>query len=175
MIGTLIGPGGKNIRQLVKDTGAEINVEDDGTVTIAAVEQASADMAIAAVKKLSEVPEVGKIYQAVVKKIMDFGAFVEILPGKEGLVHISQLDAQRVNKVEDIVKVGDTIEVKLIRIDEEGRMNLSRKAVLVGDEAAGVNQEQQRERRPRPGGGHGHGQRRGGGGGRGGPPPRREH
>ena len=175
MIGTLIGPGGKNIRQLVKDTGAEINVEDDGTVTIAAVEQASADMAIAAVKKLSEVPEVGKIYQAVVKKIMDFGAFVEILPGKEGLVHISQLDAQRVNKVEDIVKVGDTIEVKLIRIDEEGRMNLSRKAVLVGEEAAGVNQEQQRERRPRPGGGHGHGQRRGGGGGRGGPPPRREH
>jgi len=172
MIGTLIGPGGKNIRQLVKDTGAEINVEDDGTVTIAAVEQASADMAIAAVKKLSEVPEVGKIYQATVKKIMDFGAFVEILPGKEGLVHISQLDAQRVNKVEDIVKLGDTIEVKLIRIDEEGRMNLSRKAVLVGDEAAGVNQEQQRERRPRPGGGHGH--HRGGGGGKG-PHPRRDH
>ncbi len=159
MIGTLIGPGGKNIRQLVKDTGAEINVEDDGTVTIAAVEQMSADKAIEAVKKLSEVPEVGKIYEAVVKKVVDFGAFVEFLPGKEGLVHISQLDAQRVAKVDDVVKVGDKIEVKLIRIDEEGRMNLSRKAVLVGDEAAGIDQEQQRERRPRPGGGH----RRGGG------------
>ena len=162
MIGTLIGPGGKNIRQLVKDTGAEINVEDDGTVTIAAVEQMSADQAIAAVRRLSEVPEVGKVYEAVVKKIMDFGAFVEFLPGKEGLVHISQLDAQRVEKVEDVAKVGDKIEVKLIRIDEEGRMNLSRKAVLVGDEAAGIDKEQQRERRPRPGGGH----RRGGGGGR---------
>ncbi len=132
MIGQLIGPGGKNIRQLVKDTGAEINIEDDGTVTVAAVGQDSADLALAAINRMTEVPEVGKTYTATVKKIMDFGAFVEILPGKEGLVHISQLDVTRVAKVDDIVKLGDSIEVKLLKIDDEGRLNLSRKAVLQG-------------------------------------------
>ncbi|HXG37457.1 MAG TPA: polyribonucleotide nucleotidyltransferase [Bacteroidota bacterium] len=136
MIGALIGPGGKNIRQLVKDSGAEINVEDDGTVTVAAVEKESAEKALNAIRRLAEVPEVGKVYQATVKKIMEFGAFVEILPGKEGLVHISQLDVNRVGKVEDIVKVGDTIEVKLMKIDDEGRLNLSRKALLPGGESA---------------------------------------
>jgi polyribonucleotide nucleotidyltransferase len=136
MIGALIGPGGKNIRQLVKESGAEINVEDDGTVTVAAVEKESAEKALNAIRRLAEVPEVGKVYQATVKKIMEFGAFVEILPGKEGLVHISQLDVNRVGKVEDIVKVGDTIEVKLMKIDDEGRLNLSRKALLPGGEGA---------------------------------------
>jgi polyribonucleotide nucleotidyltransferase len=149
MIGALIGPGGKNIRQLVKDSGAEINIEDDGTVTIAAVEKESADKALAAIRRLAEVPEVGKVYQATVKKIMEFGAFVEILPGKEGLVHISQLDVQRVGKVEDIVKVGDTIEVKLMRIDEEGRLNLSRKALLPGGEKALEEMSKPRPKRDR--------------------------
>lgn len=149
MIGLLIGPGGKNIRQLVKDTGAEINIEDDGTVTIAAVGQESAEKALAAVHKITEVPEVGKTYQATVKKIMDFGAFVEILPGKEGLVHISQLDVNRVGKVEDVVKLGDQIEVKLIRIDEEGRLSLSRKAVLLGPDAVIEEPRAPRERGPR--------------------------
>jgi polyribonucleotide nucleotidyltransferase len=147
MIGPLIGPGGKNIRQLVKDSGAEINIEDDGTVTVAAVLKESADKALAAIRKMTELPEVGKVYQATVKKIMDFGAFVEILPGKEGLVHISQLDVNRVAKVDDIVKVGDVIEVKLMRIDEEGRLNLSRKALLPGGENAHEEMHRARERR----------------------------
>jgi polyribonucleotide nucleotidyltransferase len=147
MIGPLIGPGGKNIRQLVKDSGAEINIEDDGTVTVAAVLKESADKAIAAIRKMTEVPEVGKVYQATVKKIMDFGAFVEILPGKEGLVHISQLDVNRVAKVDDIVKLGDVIEVKLMRIDEEGRLNLSRKALLPGGEKAHEEMHRPRDRR----------------------------
>lgn len=150
MIGPLIGPGGKNIRQLVKDSGAEINIEDDGTVTVAAVQKESADIAIAAIRKLTELPEVGKVYQATVRKIMDFGAFVEILPGKEGLVHISQLDVNRVGKVEDVVKLGDTIEVKLMKIDEEGRLNLSRKALLPGGENALEEMNRPRERRDRP-------------------------
>ncbi len=149
MIGPLIGPGGKNIRQLVKESGAEINIEDDGTVTIAAVQKESADKALNAIRRLTEVPEVGKVYQATVKKIMEFGAFVEILPGKEGLVHISQLDTQRVAKVEDIVKLGDVIEVKLMKIDDEGRLNLSRKALLPGGENAHEEMERRHQKRER--------------------------
>ncbi|MEX2190849.1 MAG: polyribonucleotide nucleotidyltransferase [Bacteroidota bacterium] len=147
MIGALIGPGGKNIRQIVKDSGAEINIEDDGTVTVAAVERESADKAIAAIMRMTEAPEVGKVYRATVKKIMEFGAFVEILPGKEGLVHISQLDVNRVNKVEDLLKLGDQIDVKLMKIDDEGRLSLSRKALLPGGENA--LEEMNRPRKPR--------------------------
>jgi polyribonucleotide nucleotidyltransferase len=147
MIGALIGPGGKNIRQLVKDSGAVINVEDDGTVTVAAVLKESADKAMDYIRKMSEMPEVGKTYTATVKKIMEFGAFVEILPGKEGLVHISQLDTKRVEKVEDLFKVGDTLEVKLMLIDSEGRLNLSRKALLPGGENAHEEMKKARERR----------------------------
>lgn len=158
MIGPLIGPGGKNIRQIVKDSGAEINIEDDGTVTIAAVEKTSADAALRAIQRLTESPEIGKVYTATVKKIMEFGAFVEILPGKEGLVHISQLDVNRVNKVDDIVKLGDTIEVKLINIDNEGRLVLSRKALLPGGENAAEEIEKRardrKEHPPRERGGH---------------------
>ncbi|MEK6566161.1 MAG: polyribonucleotide nucleotidyltransferase [Bacteroidota bacterium] len=153
MIGPVIGPGGKNIRNIVKESGAEINIEDDGTVTIAAVEKESADKALEMIRRLVELPEVGKVYKATVKKLMDFGAFVEILPGKEGLVHISQLDVNRVEKVEDIVKLGDAIEVKLMAIDSEGRLNLSRKALLPGGENAAEEMAKARERRgPRDGG-----------------------
>lgn len=152
MIGALIGPGGKNIRQIVKDSGAEINIEDDGTVVVAAVEPESAEKALAAIRRMTELPEVGKTYMATVKKIMDFGAFVEILPGKEGLVHISQLDVNRVEKVGDVVKLGDQIEVKLMKIDEEGRLNLSRKALLPGGENA--HEEMNRPRKPRSHEGH---------------------
>jgi len=147
MIGSLIGPGGKNIRQLVKDSGAEVNVEDDGTVTVAAVLKESADKAMDYIRKLTELPEVGKVYPATVKKIMEFGAFVEILPGKEGLVHISQLDTNRVEKVEDLFKVGDALEVKLMAIDSEGRLSLSRKALLPGGENAHEEMKKARERR----------------------------
>jgi polyribonucleotide nucleotidyltransferase len=147
MIGPLIGPGGKNIRQLVKDSGAEINIEDDGTVTVAAVEKESAEKALNYIRALSELPEVDKIYKATVKKITDFGAFVEILPGKEGLVHVSQLDVKRVENVEDFLKVGDEIEVKLMHIDSDGKMSLSRKALLPGGENADEEMRRSRERK----------------------------
>ncbi len=130
LIGALIGPGGKNIRSIVAESGAEINIEDDGTVVIAATTQEASDKATALINKITAVPEVGKVYKATVKKIMDFGAFVEILPGKEGLVHISQLDVKRVAKVSDVAKVGDVFEVKLLEIDDKGRLNLSRKVLL---------------------------------------------
>ncbi len=136
LIGALIGPGGKNIRSIVADSGAEINVEDDGTVVVAATSQESADKAIYAIKKIAEVPEVGKVYHATVKKVMDFGAFVEFLPGKEGLVHVSQLDVKRVEKPSDVVKVGDTFDVKIIDQDDQGRYKLSRKVLMAGGATA---------------------------------------
>lgn len=130
MIGALIGPGGKNIRQIVKDSGAEVNIEDDGTIVVAATSKESADKAIYAINRIAEVPEVGKVYHSVVKKVTDFGAFVEFLPGKEGLVHVSQLDTKRVNKPSDVVKVGDEFDVKIIEKDDQGRYKLSRKALM---------------------------------------------
>ncbi|MEO8168163.1 MAG: polyribonucleotide nucleotidyltransferase, partial [bacterium] len=130
MIGALIGPGGKNIRQIVKDSGAEVNIEDDGTVIVAATSKESADKAIRAIGRIAEVPEVGKIYRAKVTKVMDFGAFVEFLPGKEGLVHVSQLDTKRVNKPSDVVKVGDEFDVKITDKDDQGRWKLSRKVLM---------------------------------------------
>jgi polyribonucleotide nucleotidyltransferase len=133
LIGALIGPGGKNIRQIVKDSGAEINIEDDGSVVVAATSKESADKAIAAISRITELPEVGKIYHAVVKKVTDFGAFVEFLPGKEGLVHVSQLDVKRVNKPSDVVKVGDEFDVKITDKDEQGRWKLSRKVLMKPD------------------------------------------
>jgi len=131
MIGAVIGPGGKMIRQIVKDSGAEVNIEDDGTVVVAATSKESADIAINAIKRITELPEVGKIYHAVVKKVTDFGAFVEFLPGKEGLVHVSQLDVKRVNKPSDVVKVGDEFDVKITDKDEQGRYKLSRKVLMM--------------------------------------------
>jgi len=105
MIGAIIGPGGKNIRSIVQESGAEINIDDDGTVTIAAVEKESSDIAIRRILGMTEMPEIGKVYNATVKKITDFGAFVEILPGKEGLIHVSQLDVNRVENVSDFLKL----------------------------------------------------------------------
>jgi len=133
MIGAVIGPGGKNIRNIVKESGAEVNIEDDGTIVIAATSKEASERARAMIGRITEVPEVGKIYSATVKKIMDFGAFVEIIPGKEGLVHVSQLDVKRIEKVSDFVKVGDVFDVKLMEIDDKGRLNLSRKAALLAD------------------------------------------
>ncbi len=171
MIGTVIGPGGKMIRQIVKDTGAEINIEDDGTIVIASVSAEGSEKAYGIISKLVEQPEVGKVYKGKVTRLMDFGAFVEFLPGREGLVHISHLDMNRVNKVSDIVKVGDEFEVKLIKIDEEGRNNLSRKALMAGydPEKEAQREAERREKRGerrdgrREGGGHSHHHRGGGG------------
>ncbi len=149
MIGAIIGPGGKNIRSIVAESGAEINIEDDGTVVVAAVNQDQSDKAIELINRIVEVPEPGKTYKGTVKRIMDFGAFVEFLPGREGLVHISQLDIVRVNKVSDVVKVGDQMEVKLLKIDDEGRFNLSHKALLAGGESASSDDENRGNRAPR--------------------------
>ncbi len=129
-IGMLIGPGGKMIREIQEKSSSEVFVEDDGSVFISSADHDGADLAVNMISRLFEKPEVGKTYKATVKKIMNFGAFVEILPGKEGLVHISELENRRVNKVEDVCKVGDEMMVKLKRIDPDGRMDLSRKALL---------------------------------------------
>lgn len=126
----IIGPGGKIIKKIVEDTGAQIDINDDGTVYIAAADSESADAAIKTIQDITAEPEVGKVYTGKVTRIMNFGAFVEFMPGREGLVHISQLAKERVEKVEDVVSVGDEIVVKLVEIDSKGRLNLSRKACL---------------------------------------------
>ncbi len=126
----VIGAGGKNIRQIVSETGVDINVEDDGTVTIASSDSEAAARAVQMVKWLTEEAEIGKIYMGTVKRVVDFGAFVEILPGTEGLVHISQLARERVNKVTDILSEGDKVAVKVIEIDKTGKIRLSRKEAL---------------------------------------------
>ena len=124
-IGALIGPGGKNVKALCSQYGVTINTDDDGTVTIYGKTGNATDAAKKAVKGICEDPEVGTVYQGTVKRIMDFGAFVEILPGKEGLCHISKLSRQRVEKVTDVLKEGQVIPVKLIDVDKMGRLNLS--------------------------------------------------
>jgi polyribonucleotide nucleotidyltransferase len=126
----VIGTGGKNIRQIISKTGVQIDVEDDGTVTIASSDAEASMDAIAMVKSLTEEAEVGKIYLGTVKKIVDFGAFVEIIPGTDGLVHISQLDNKRVEKVTDVLNEGDKVRVKVIDIDKNGKIRLSRKEAL---------------------------------------------
>jgi polyribonucleotide nucleotidyltransferase len=152
MIGAIIGPGGKNIRSIVQESGAEINIDDDGTVTIAAVEKESSDIAIRRILGMTEMPEIGKVYNATVKKITDFGAFVEILPGKEGLIHVSQLDVNRVENVSDFLKLGDKIDVKLMHVDADGKMSLSHKALLPGGENAEeeIRRTQERKRNAPP-------------------------
>lgn len=131
-ISKIIGPGGKTIKKIVEGTGAKIDIEEDGRVYIAAVNSEEAAKAIDMINGITAEAEVGKVYTGKVTRLMAFGAFVEILPGKEGLVHISQLSTERVNKVEDVVSVGDEIVVKVTEIDQKGRINLSRKAVLAG-------------------------------------------
>ena len=128
-IGEVIGPGGRIIRRIIEETGADINIEDSGSVTITAVDSTSIEAAEIFVKSIVDEIEVGKIYHGTVVRIMDFGAFVEIAPGKDGLVHISKLDNTRVNKVTDVVNVGDKIKVKVVKIDNNGRIDLSKKDV----------------------------------------------
>ncbi|HEY3250506.1 MAG TPA: polyribonucleotide nucleotidyltransferase [Ignavibacteria bacterium] len=144
MIGAVIGPGGKNIRHIIEESGAEINIEDDGTVTIAAVSGESASIAQSMIAKITEVPEKGKIYKGKVVKTTDFGAFVEILPNKEGLLHISQIDTKRIKKVEDVLKRGDVVTVKVLEIDKEtGKISLSRKVLLEEEEKKKKTTEEQ--------------------------------
>lgn len=129
-IRVLIGPGGRTIRHITAETGARIEVDDTGKVYIAAPDKESSDHAIKMINEIAQEAEVGKLYLGKVTKIMDFGAFVEIFPGTDGLVHISQLDRGRVNKVSDILKEGDEVLVKVLDVDENGKIRLSRKAAL---------------------------------------------
>ena len=131
----VIGKGGSVIQKIVADTGAKIDIDDDGTIHIASADAAACDAAKKCIDDIVFVPEVGKLYYGRVVRLMQFGAFVEIAPGKDGLVHISKLDKKRVEKVEDVVTVGDMIWVKFMEIDEKGRWNLSRKDALLEIEA----------------------------------------
>jgi len=130
-IGTVIGPGGKMIKRIIEETGVTINIDDDGTVNIASNDSVASEKAVQIIKGLTSEPEIGKIYQAKVTRLMPFGAFCEFLPGKEGLVHVSELDDKFVKKAEDAVSVGDEIMVKIIEVDNQGRVNLSRKQAMV--------------------------------------------
>ena len=136
-IGLVIGPGGKTIRSIVETTGATIDVEDDGTVIIGSSNAEAAKQAADMIRGLTKEVEVGEQYTGKVVRIMNFGAFVEILPGKGGLVHISELADYRVESVEDEVKVGDEVAVLVTEIDSMGRINLSRRAVLEGGSGLG--------------------------------------
>jgi polyribonucleotide nucleotidyltransferase len=126
----IIGPGGKVIRGIIEATGVKMDVEDDGTVTIASSDDAAARKAVEMVQKIAAEAEVGKIYKGTVRKIVEFGAFVEILPGTDGLIHISQLSPERVRKVTDVLKEGDEVMVKVLEIDRQGKIRLSRKEAL---------------------------------------------
>ncbi|MFC1935425.1 polyribonucleotide nucleotidyltransferase [Chloroflexota bacterium] len=139
-IGNIIGPGGRTIRSIIQETKATIDVHNDGTVIVGSSNQEAAERAIKAIEGLVKEPEVGEIYTGKVTRIMDFGAFVELLPGKDGLVHISQLADHHVDRVEDEVQVGDEITVMVTEVDRLGRINLSRRAVSERPSPAGVSE-----------------------------------
>ncbi|HEX2787243.1 MAG TPA: polyribonucleotide nucleotidyltransferase [Ignavibacteria bacterium] len=151
MIGAVIGPGGKNIRLIISESGAEIDIDDAGKVTIAATNSESAEKAKDMISKITEQPEIGKTYDGVVKGIRDFGAFVEFLPGKEGLLHISEIEHRRLKDVKEVLKMGQAVKVKLIGKDDQGKLKLSRKALLPKPEGYVEREERPRtDRRDRP-------------------------
>jgi polyribonucleotide nucleotidyltransferase len=126
----VIGPGGKVIRGIIEKTGANIDIEDDGRINIASADENAARAAIELIRGITAEAEIGKIYRGKVKKITDFGAFVEILPGTDGLVHISQIAEQRIKSVSDVLKEGEEVMVKVLEIDKQGRVKLSRREAL---------------------------------------------
>ena len=140
-IGAVIGPGGKNIRAIIEDCKVEINIEDDGKVVIAASNGEAADKAVLRIRQSAGVLEVGTIFTGTVKRIMNFGAFVELFPGREGLLHISAIDHKRIEKVEDVLKVGDQVTVKLMKIDGQ-KLELSRKALIPRPESSTAPSEE---------------------------------
>jgi len=143
----IIGPGGKVIKGIVRDTGATIDIDDTlGVVNVASSDGEGLKKAVDIINKLLEVPEVGKLYKGKITRLMNFGAFCEILPGKEGLIHVSELEAKYIAKVEDSVKVGDEVEVKVIEIDQQGRVNLSKKQALDGPGNVKVREKSEKYR-----------------------------
>ena len=129
LIGKVIGPGGKVIKSIIEKTGVKMNIDDDGLVSISSKNHEAAQEALNEVKNKTRTVQIGQIYNGPVKKIMDFGAFIEIFPGTEGLVHISNLAKHRVNKVSDICKEGDLVKVKAMGIDKRGKLQLSMKDI----------------------------------------------
>ncbi len=174
-IGTVIGSKGATIRSIIDETGATIDIEDDGSVFIGASSEESARKAIAIIEGLTKEVEVGQVYTGKVSRILPFGAFIEILPGKDGLVHISELASERVERVEDVVRIGDEVMVVVTEIDNLGRINLSRRALLDGGDGTPRPRREDeeffpsRDRGPRGGGGPGRGRGGYGGGGDRGP------
>jgi polyribonucleotide nucleotidyltransferase len=167
-IRTIIGPGGKMIKAIVDQTGCAIDIEDDGTVAIASPDNVSVQKAIDIIKSLTMTPEVGETYKAKVTRVEPYGAFLEFAPGKDGLLHVSEIDWNRVESVEDYMRLGDEVDVKIIEVDRDGRVRFSRKALLPKPEGYV-------EREPSGsggGGGAGGGGGRRDSGGRGGPPRR---
>jgi polyribonucleotide nucleotidyltransferase len=181
-IGALIGPGGKNVRKLQEEFDVKVDIEEDGTVFISSTSREGTAMAMERIRGMTESPKLGSIYTGKVVRLAEFGVFVEIAPGVDGMVHKSQLADYPVNDVRDVVKMGDEVMVMVTGIDDQGKIRLSRQAVLEGWT---VEQAQEHDRGPRPGGGGSRGggdrggPRRGGrdggdrGGSRGGPRPRR--
>jgi polyribonucleotide nucleotidyltransferase len=149
-IGAVIGPGGKTIRRIQEETGSTIEIDDSGLVNISSPVGDGAERAAQVVRSMTEEVEVGKIYLGKITRLMTFGAFAEILPGKEGLIHVSELAEHRVNRVEDVVDVGDEVMVMVIEVDPQGRVNLSRRAVIEGQ-----TPEEAASRRRESGGGRG--------------------
>jgi polyribonucleotide nucleotidyltransferase len=153
MIGPVIGPGGKIIQQIQADTKATIAIEeidDLGHVEISAPDKESIDAALARIRAIVAIPEVGEVYKGKIKSIVQFGAFVEIMPGKEGLLHVSEIDWKRIENPEDVLKVGDIVEVKLLEIEQRsGKLKLSRKALLPKPATEpGKEHESRRSERP---------------------------
>jgi len=159
-IGGLIGPGGKTIKKIIADTECDVNVDDDGVVTVASLDLKRCQEAIEIVRAITLEPEVGMEFDGSITRLMSFGAFVEFAPGREGLIHISEMEWHRVEKVEDVVKPGDADRVKLIKVDDQGRLDFSRKALL--EKPEGYVERPPRDRNQ--GGSRGRGNRQGGGG-----------
>ena len=167
-IGDVIGKQGKVIQKICAECDCKVDVNDEGEVFVSALDLDNANRAIFMVETIANGPEIGAIYKGVVTRLMSFGAFVEIVPGQEGLVHISRLDIRHVDRVEDVVNVGDEVIVKVIEIDDQNRINLSRRDALIEVEGAvPENDLEEEERQRREARGNRGGNRRGGGYGRG--------
>jgi polyribonucleotide nucleotidyltransferase len=157
----IIGPGGKVVKRIQEESGAKIEIEDDGTVRVIAVNTESAEIALTRIKEITAEPEVGAIYEGEVRSILPFGAFVQIMPGRDGLLHISEIAYRRLERVEEELQVGDLVKVKVLEVNGDGKVRLSRKVLL--EKPEGYVEEERHERPRREGGDRG---RHGGGRGR---------